>query len=103
MPFVIPLAWAMMAYPCLLAGQRLAAGPVGAAVLGGTALAGWVGVVQPFTLVDGVLVRLLGAESAMPAAPPGVLGGAVFAAVAVAVVLGCYALLVLRYRRVSVS
>ena len=40
-PFVIPLAWAMMAYPCLLAGQRLAAGPVGAAVLGGTALAGW--------------------------------------------------------------
>lgn len=68
-----------------------------------TALAGWVGVVQPFTLVDGVLVRLLGAESAMPAAPPGVLGGAVFAAVAVAVVLGCYALLVLRYRRVSVS
>ena len=40
-PVVIPLAWAMMAYPCLLVGQRLASTPVGAAVVGGYALASW--------------------------------------------------------------
>jgi len=40
-PLVIPLAWAMMAYPCLLVGQRLARGPLGAAVVGGAALAAW--------------------------------------------------------------
>ncbi|CAN5235685.1 carotenoid biosynthesis protein [soil metagenome] len=40
-PFVIPLAWAMMAYPCLLVGQRLASTRVGAAVAGGWALAAW--------------------------------------------------------------
>ena len=40
-PVVIPLAWTMMAYPCLLVGQRLARTPVGAAVVGGWALAAW--------------------------------------------------------------
>ena len=40
-PLVIPLAWAMMAYPCLLVGQHLARGPLGAAVVGGFALAAW--------------------------------------------------------------
>jgi len=40
-PLVIPLAWAMMAYPCLLVGQRLARRPLGAAVVGGGALAAW--------------------------------------------------------------
>ncbi len=40
-PVVIPLAWAMMAYPCLLVGQRLASTRVGAAVAGGWALAAW--------------------------------------------------------------
>ena len=40
-PVVVPLAWAMMAYPCLLAGQRLSRSPVGAALLGGGALAAW--------------------------------------------------------------
>jgi uncharacterized membrane protein len=40
-PVVIPLAWAMMAYPCLLVGQRLARSRVGAAVVGGWALASW--------------------------------------------------------------
>ena len=38
-PVVIPLAWSMMAYPCLLVGQRLARSRVGAAVVGGWALA----------------------------------------------------------------
>ena len=40
-PVVVPLAWAMFAYPCLLVGQRLARSPAGAAVVGGAALAGW--------------------------------------------------------------
>ena len=40
-PVVIPLAWAMMAYPCLLVGQRLASTRVGAAAVGGFALAAW--------------------------------------------------------------
>ena len=40
-PVVIPLAWAMMAYPCLLVGQRLASTRLGAAAVGGWALASW--------------------------------------------------------------
>lgn len=40
-PVVIPLAWAMMAYPCLLVGQRLARSRLGAAAVGGLALAAW--------------------------------------------------------------
>lgn len=40
-PVVVPLAWAMMAYPCLLAGQRLTDSRVGAALAGGWALAAW--------------------------------------------------------------
>ena len=40
-PVVIPLAWSMMAYPCLLAGQRLCARAVPAALVGGAMLAGW--------------------------------------------------------------
>jgi len=39
-PVVIPLAWAMFAYPCLLVGRRLARG-WRAAVVGGLALASW--------------------------------------------------------------
>ncbi|MEX2291924.1 MAG: carotenoid biosynthesis protein [Mycobacteriales bacterium] len=40
-PLVIPLAWAMMAYPCLLVGRRLASTRLGAAVVGAWALASW--------------------------------------------------------------
>jgi uncharacterized membrane protein len=40
-PLVIPLAWAMFAYPCLLVGQRLARTRPGAAAVGGWALASW--------------------------------------------------------------
>jgi uncharacterized membrane protein len=40
-PVVIPLAWAMFAYPCLLVGQRLATTRLGATVVGGWALASW--------------------------------------------------------------
>jgi uncharacterized membrane protein len=40
-PLVIPLAWSMMAYPCLLVGQRLTRSPLAAALVGGWALASW--------------------------------------------------------------
>ena len=40
-PVVVPLAWAMMAYPCLLVGQALARSPLVAAAIGGLALASW--------------------------------------------------------------
>lgn len=40
-PVVIPLAWSMMAYPCLLAAQRLSTTALGTALLGGFLLASW--------------------------------------------------------------
>lgn len=40
-PVVIPLAWSMMAYPCLLAGQALTRSPWLAALVSGAMLAGW--------------------------------------------------------------
>ena len=40
-PVVIPLAWSMMAYPCLLAAQRLSTTGVGTALVGGWVLASW--------------------------------------------------------------
>lgn len=43
-PVLVPMAWTMMAYPCLLLGRRLAAdtgNPVAVPVLGGLALASW--------------------------------------------------------------
>jgi putative membrane protein len=40
-PVVVPVAWAMFAYPCLLVGQRLARSTLGATLVGGWALASW--------------------------------------------------------------
>ncbi len=40
-PLVIPLAWSMMAYPCLLAAQRLSSTTIGVALVGGWLLASW--------------------------------------------------------------
>ena len=40
-PLVIPVAWAMFAYPCLLVGQALTSSRLGAALVGGWALASW--------------------------------------------------------------
>jgi ABC-2 type transport system permease protein len=66
-------------------------------------LAGYLGAISPFTLVDGVQVWLLRAEPSSEAGPPGTLGGVFFVFVAVAVVAGCYGLLLLRYRKVSAT
>ena len=40
-PAVIPLAWAMMSYPCLLAARRLTTGPLKTAAIAAFALASW--------------------------------------------------------------
>jgi ABC-2 type transport system permease protein len=65
--------------------------------------AGYLGAISPFTLVDGVQVWVLGADSSSQAGPPGTAGGLVFVALTVALVAGCYLLLRLRYRTVSAS
>ena len=65
--------------------------------------AGWAGLIQPFTLVEGVQQALLGADPATTAVPGGALPAAAFAALTVLVVVGGCALLVARYRKVSVS
>jgi ABC-2 type transport system permease protein len=66
-------------------------------------VAGWAGLISPFSLVDGVQVWALGAQTSTVEGPPGTTGGLVFAAVTVALVAGCYGLLLLRYRRVAVA
>lgn len=64
---------------------------------------GYLGLISPFTLVDGVQASLLGAEPTSVQGPPGATGGLVFTLVTLAVVAACYGLLMLRYRRVSVA
>jgi ABC-2 type transport system permease protein len=66
-------------------------------------LAGYAGLLSPFTLVDGVVSTAFGGDSAGPAGPPDTLAAVIYAVVLVAVVAGCYAALVTRYRRSSAS
>jgi ABC-2 type transport system permease protein len=70
---------------------------------GAPTAAGWFGLISPFTLVDGVQRRLLGADSVLANGPPGTAGAIVFPLLVVLLVAGSYALLMLRYRRVSIS
>lgn len=72
-----------------------------AAVMGilGDRDSGYTGLISPFTLVDGVVAGVFGAESSIGQEPPGAVGALVFTAVAVAVVVACYAILVSRYRK----
>jgi uncharacterized membrane protein len=67
-PLVIPLAWSMMAYPCLLVGQRLCRSPVAAAVVGGLALAAWDLFLDP-QMVEAGHWRWQSARFALPGAP----------------------------------
>jgi ABC-2 type transport system permease protein len=64
--------------------------------------AGYAGLLSPFTLIQGVQRALLGAQTDLPAEPPGLLGALVFLALGVAIVVGCFAALLLRYRKVSI-
>jgi ABC-2 type transport system permease protein len=64
--------------------------------------AGYSGLLSPFTLVDGVQSAVLGADSGLPAEPPGVLGAVVFVAATLLLIAGCFGALLLRYRKVSI-
>ena len=52
-PLVVPLAWAMMAYPALLVARRLARGTLAAALIGAWALATWGLFLDPMMVGDG--------------------------------------------------
>ena len=67
-PVVIPLAWAMFAYPCLVVGQRLARTPLGAAAVGGFALASWDLFLDP-QMVEAGHWRFADVTAALPGAP----------------------------------
>ena len=66
---------------------------------GSDTFTGYTGLISPYTLVDGVVTNVLGAESSIGQGPPGPLGAAVFSTVIVLLVVGCYAALVARYRK----
>lgn len=66
---------------------------------GNATFSGYTGLISPYTLVDGVVTGVLGAESSVGQGPPGAVGAAVFTAVLVLLVVGCYAALVARYRK----
>jgi len=66
---------------------------------GNDTFAGYAGLISPFTLVDGVVATALRGDSVMATPPSGPVMGAVFCAVTVAIVVGCYAALLARYRK----
>jgi ABC-2 type transport system permease protein len=68
-----------------------------------SSVAGYAGLISPFTLVDGVQTWAFRAKSSIDMPPPGTTGGIVFVLVTIAIVAACFGLLTLRYRRVSVS
>ena len=52
-PLLVPLAWTMMAYPCLLLGRRMAVRRDAAVVLGALTLAAWDLYLDPQMVADG--------------------------------------------------
>ncbi|MFC7469316.1 ATP-binding cassette domain-containing protein [Actinomadura keratinilytica] len=67
---------------------------------GNTDAVGWIGLFSPITLIDGVQTAFLGATSAYPGgAGPSTAGGAVHLLVVLALIAGCYGLLMRRYRK----
>jgi uncharacterized membrane protein len=67
-PVVIPLAWAMFAYPCLLVGQRLARSWWGATLVGGAALASWDLFLDP-QMVQAGHWRFSDVQASLPGSP----------------------------------
>ncbi|GAA1478514.1 ABC transporter permease [Nocardioides aestuarii] len=66
---------------------------------GNDTLAGYAGLLNPFTLVDGVVAGPFGGDSVLGTPPTGPAMGAVFAMTAAAVVMASYGILLLRFRR----
>lgn len=64
--------------------------------------AAYLGLLSPYTLVQGIQSSLLGAASPLPA-PPGATGTAVFCLAALLLAGGCFAAFLLRYRSVSAT
>jgi putative membrane protein len=64
-PLVIPMAWAMMAYPCLLAAQVLAGSRVRAVLVGGWLFASWDLFLDPQMVGEGYW-RWHGVGAALP-------------------------------------
>ena len=52
-PLIIPMAWSMMAYPVLLAVQRLVSTPIATAFIGGWLLASWDLFLDPMMVGEG--------------------------------------------------
>jgi uncharacterized membrane protein len=52
-PWVVPLAWAMVAYPSLVLARRVARSPILVPVIGGFALAGWDVFLDPMMTAEG--------------------------------------------------
>jgi ABC-2 type transport system permease protein len=84
----------------VLSGVQLAVQGI-STEFGNLRLAAYSGLLSPFSLVDGVVTKLFGAETSLPAAPPGTLGTVVFTTAYLLLVVGCYAGLLIRYRRVA--
>jgi len=63
----------------------------------------YAGLLNPYSLIDGVQVWMFGTEPATGAPPPSGIGGPVYLLVTLAVIAGSVGLLLLRYRRVNVS
>jgi ABC-2 type transport system permease protein len=66
---------------------------------GNDTFTGYTGLISPYTIVDGVMSGVLGAETSIIEEPPGTLGAVLFVVAAVLIVAGCYAGLVARYRK----
>lgn len=86
----------------VLAGVQTAAQAI-AIEEGAETVAGYIGLISPFSLVDGVSQDLFGTDSVLWAGPPGAVGTAVFVTVTVLLVAACYGLLLRRYRKVTGS
>ncbi len=69
-----------------------------ALAFGNETFRGYAGLLSPYTLVDGVVTGVLGADTSVGEGPPGVVGTAVFVAVLALLLIGCYTALVARYR-----
>ena len=66
---------------------------------------GWLGLLSPITLIDGVQTWWLGAQSSFIGGygPPNALAGTVYLLVVLGVIAGCFGLLMRRYRKVGLG